>query len=113
MPLRNVRPKSFTVTIPDTGTTSNSFPVQDGSYRFEGGAIVVPDLTSTNTFKYQVSVDGTNFVDLKTTAGAAFTATIPENQTIPLPPELFSFVAARVVASGAQTGAKTFTVYMY
>lgn len=110
MPLRNVRPKETQAVIANAGTTSTQVNLRDGSFSYSAGNIVVPDLTGAATFKYQVTADGTTFVDLKTTAGVAFAATIPENQTIPLPTEIFSFLAFRVVASGAMGAEMVFVV---
>lgn len=111
MAVRNVRPKETQAVILSGAATSSQVNLRDGSFAYTSGNIVAPDLTSTNTFKYQVTADGTNWVDLTDHFGTAtgYTA-IPAPATYVLPSILFSFLAFRVVASGNQGADMTFVV---
>lgn len=109
MTTRYVQARQVTAVVPNAGTVSQSIKNEMA----RAGSIKFPAALTGTTVNYEVTDDGTNYVALRVAAGTAFAnITYAANQVQPLPAELFSFFAWRVVVA-AQGAARSFVVNLY
>lgn len=91
------------VTIASGGQNSTTFkPAASQTNGYARGSFVTPSSLTSTSFTFQVSVDGSTWVNLYDVFGAQISITVAASRAFPLPLELFDFAYARIVAGSAE-----------